>query len=348
MQRKRLAQILFTAIIAIFLCQQAFAKDAEFVMKFGTTQTKKDHWTIHWTPLEIFKKQVEVRSNGRIKVEVYQGSQLGSIERTIIQAQQGIIQASLAADGHFANMYPNIQVFGTPYLFIDRHVAWHVLDGKAGKMMIEDMAKKVGLRSIGWLENGGFRHYSNSVRPIRKAADMNGLKIRTMNNPMHMEIVKQLGASPTPISWNELYTSLQTGVVDGQENAISVFRMPKLEEVQKYIIMDGHVYGIITFLINEKWYQSLPTELKHAINQAADITRMTQRTLSLLEESRDIQDLRKLGIDVYDPPIAVKNEFKKLTQEPCLVFLKEKVDKKWTDLVLQETEKAEKQLGYRN
>lgn len=215
--------------------------------------------------------------------------------------------------------------------------------------MIEDMAKTVGIRPLRFNENGGFRNYSNSKRPLRTAADMKGLKIRTMNIPLHMQIVKDLGASPTPIAWSELYSALQLKVVDGQENAVSTFRIPKLEEVQKYMILDGHIYSVTTYLVNEKWFKSLPIEYQNAIYQAADIAVQVRNSLCYLEERRDVEELRAMGVDIYDPPTDVKRGFQQLTQESAIKWLRsqEKIDGKWIDMLLEETAQIEKELGYK-
>ena len=114
------------------------------------------------------------------------------------------------------------------------------------------MRKKTGLRVIGTWDNGGFRSFTNSKRAVHNPEDMKGLRIRTMDIPAHMELVRSLGAKPTPISWKELYTALETGVVDGQENAMPTIIIGSLQEVQKYLILDGHVYTQQHFFVNDQ------------------------------------------------------------------------------------------------
>lgn len=322
--------------------------EAEYTMKFGLTSAVKEGWNYQHTVHAVLAEQIEARSGGRIKVELYPNSQLGGIEQMVIQTRQGLIQACNPNTGHFATLYPNIQVLDVPYLFVDRLVGWHMLEGETAQALKDDMAKTTGLRPFVFWENGGFRHYSNSKRPLRTAADLKGLKIRTMNNPLHMQIVKDLGASPTPIAWSELYTSLQTKVVDGQENAVPTFRVPKLEEVQKYMILDGHVYSINAYLINEKWLQSLPAELRNAIYQAGETASRVQASLSFLQESKDIEELREMGVDVYDPPVSVKKEFQELTQESAIKWLRSQknINPKFIDMVLAEAAQTEKLLGF--
>jgi C4-dicarboxylate-binding protein DctP len=214
--------------------------------------------------------------------------------------------------------------------------------------MTEDMVEKTGLRMLAFRESGGFRHFSNSKRPLRSASDIKGLKLRTMQSPLFMQIVKDLGGSPTPIPFTELYSALQLKVVDGQENPISIFRWPKLEEVQKYIILDGHVYSLIINLVNEKWFQNLPKDLQATIYQADAMSANIHSSLSYLQEGKDIQELRDMGIEVFDPSIEVKNEFREKTQASAIEWLRKQknIDPKWVDMVLEEVKKVEKELGY--
>lgn len=335
------------ALAAIGLGQAGpAAAQAEFTMKYAIGNPAVD-MTPAWTPHLVLKNEIEARSNGRISVELYPGGQLGGIESTINQVRQNVIQASDPSEGHFATTYPAVQVFSIPYLFLNRDVAWNVLDGPFGQKMIEDMAAKTGIRPLMWSENGGFRHYSTAGTEIHSPADMAGLKIRTMNSPLHMEIVKNLGASPTPIAWAELYTSLQTGVVDGQENAIATFMVPKLEEVQDNIVLDGHVYSVNTVVVSEIWYQSLPDDLKAAVQQAAKISLAVNRGLTVSNEIMGMDYLREQGVNIYAPTLAEKRQFQDATKEPAIAWLKEQIDPMWVDEMLAAVEQAEQELGYK-
>ncbi|MCB2055835.1 MAG: DctP family TRAP transporter solute-binding subunit [Geminicoccaceae bacterium] len=344
MLEKILRTVSVAAALAMIL-PAAVRAEAEFTMKVAIANPILDmHHS--WTPHLVLKNEIESRSNGRIAVELYPGGQLGPVESTVNQVRQGIIQATDASEGHFATTYPPVQVFSIPYLFLSRDIAWEVVDGPFGQELIDDMAATTGIRPLHWTENGGFRHYSNNVRPIRTPADMVGLKMRTMNIPLHMEIVSNLGASPTPIAWAELYTSLQTGVVDGQENAIATFLIPKLEEVQDYMVLDGHVYSVNTLLLNEAWYQSLPDDLKAVVQQAGRIARTVNRGLTTSTEIMGLEYLKENGVEVYAPTVEEKRLFQEATQEPAIAWLKEQIDPKWVDGMLEATAEAEKELGY--
>jgi TRAP-type transport system periplasmic protein len=331
---------------AVALATTAPATAAEFTMRYGSATPVTEN-NFAWTHHEVMKREIEARSGGRIEVEMYPGSQLGGIESLVNQVQDGIIQAADPADGHFASTFPDIQVFGIPYLFVSREVAWRVLDGEFGEMMRDRMAEATGLRPLFWTENGGFRHYTTAGKELRSADDMAGVKMRTMNHPLHMEIARSLGMSPTPVAWGELYTALQTGVVEGQENAIPTFLIPKLYEVQDHMILDGHVYSINTVVVNEEWYQGLPEDLRAAVNQAAKIALTTNRGLSVANEITGRAYLEEQGMKIYDPTAAEKAEFRERAQPPALEWLKTQIDGELIDQMLAAVEEAETHYGYR-
>jgi tripartite ATP-independent transporter DctP family solute receptor len=325
----------------------AWAKD-QYILKYNTGFRQREGWSTFTTPYKVIIQEIETRSKGRIKVEMYAGGELGTPGQSVLQTRQGIIQMTNVEAGHYTSVYPNIQVFGIPYLFLDRQIAWNMLWGKTAQAIKDDMAKKTGLRPLFFKENGGFRNFSNSKRPLRTAADLKGLKIRTMSSPLHMQIVKDLGASPTPVPFTELYSALQLKVVDGQENSVTIFRWPKLEEVQKYMILDGHVFSFLVNLVNEKWLKSLPKDLQDVILQADEMSVQIHNALSYLEEKKDIAELREMGLDIYEPPLEVKEEFRRLTQKSAIEWMKKQkdIDSKFIDMILEETKQVEKELGY--
>jgi C4-dicarboxylate-binding protein DctP len=346
-KKMKCLSFILIALLLIPTTGIAWAKD-QYILKFGTGLRQREGWSTFTTPYKVIKKEIETRSKGRIKVEMYAGGELGTPMQNVVQTRQGVIQMCTVEAGHYTSVYPNIQVFGIPYLFLDRQIAWHMIRGKTAQAIKDDMAKKIGLRPLEFKENGGFRNFSNSKRPLRTAADLKGLKIRTMSSPLHMQIVKDLGASPTPVPFTELYSALQLKVVDGQENSVTIFRWPKLEEVQKYMILDGHVFSFLVNLINEKWLKSLPKDLQEAVLQADEMSVRVHNALSYLEEKKDIEELRKMGLDIYEPPLEVKEEFRRLTQKSAIEWMKKQkdIDSKFIDMILEETKQVEKKLGY--
>jgi len=327
------------------------ASSAEYTMKISLPSPMTE-WTQFNEPYAVLKTEIEKRSGGRIEVKLYPAGVLGNMTAATEQTKKGIIQGVQVGDGWIANHFAEIQLLSIPYIFVDRDVAWHVLDGPFGQELEREYIKKTGLRLLHLTENGGFRCFSNNVREIRTPADMKGMKIRVMPNPAHQETVRALGALPVVIAWSELYTSLKTKVADGQENAVATFLVPKLWEVQKYMTLDGHFYSVNSVLINNSWYEKLPKDLQMAINQAAIISKTVNRGVCTALETKGIDFIQKKGMKVYAPTLEEKAMFKKLSQEPVIEFLKKDFQKKGVDLVWFDkfnaaVDEAEKSLGYK-
>lgn len=327
------------AISVAALMTATTAISQEFTMKFSISDAEimEEHFT--HTPLRAFEKEVEEMSGGRIDVQVFWTGQLGKTDSVVNMVANGLVEGIIGADG-FASPYDkDIQVLGIPYLFGTRDAAYEVLDGQCGQALSDGLAEKSGIRALVWTENGGYRNYSANT-PLTSADDLKGLKIRTMNNPVHMEIVNSLGASPTPIPWQDLYTALQTGVVDGQENSLAIFRIPKLEEVQKHIIMDGHVYSPGALFFNEKWLKSLPQDLMQVVQTASENFRDLNRQISRDSEAGDRAFLESEGVSIYDPTPEQKQKFRDLTQPSALAYIQGSVDQAVIDCFLSAAESA--------
>ncbi|WP_319410911.1 TRAP transporter substrate-binding protein DctP [uncultured Cohaesibacter sp.] len=343
MLRKVSAALCATAVIALAGFNGANAQDTK--MTFGITAPVEDNG-FSYTPFEVLVREIEGRSAGSIDVDFFPGGQLGNVESTINATMDGVMQASSAADGAITSIFPELQVLSIPYIFAGREVAWDVLDGPFGQKLSDLMAEKTGLRPLGWYENGGYRHYSSAKKELKTVEDLAGLKMRTMSHPMHMQIAKSLGMSPTPVPWGELYISLQSGVVDGQENAIPTFLVPKLEEVQKNMILDGHVYATTTVVVNEGWYQSLSEEQRAILKQATDIAVGTSRGLSVSGELIGRTYLEKSGVKVNDVSATEKAKFRDKAQGPAIEWLRGQIDGALIDDLLAEVAKSEAKFGY--
>lgn len=297
-----------------------------------------------------FKEYVEKASNGKIKVNISPGGALGNTASLQEMTMTGEIEASTShTEGTLAIIYPNIQCLSIPYLFQNVDQALEVFRGDFGKKLFEDMRKQTGVRVIGIWDNGGFRNFTNNKRQIRSPKDMKGLTIRTMDNPAHMEIVRSLGAKPIPISWAELYTALQTGVVDGEENSIPTFLLGSLQEVQKYMVMDGHVYSQLHLFVNDKWFNSLPKKYQEIILRGGEKAGYAGQ-----RATRVYRDIGKgicidAGVQFYDPTPEELAQFKALAQPPVTKFIREKgvKDPKWVDGVLKASDVALIKLGYK-
>ncbi|MCP4666858.1 MAG: DctP family TRAP transporter solute-binding subunit, partial [Deltaproteobacteria bacterium] len=181
-------------------------------------------------------------TRGEVIIKVYAAGQLGKGERELLEGLQlGTIQLAVTATGPVSNFSPNMGVVDLPFLFKDHGHVDKVLDGPVGRELLDEL-EPLGMKGLAFFENG-FRNFTNSRRPLAKPEDFKGLKFRTMENPVHLASVRQLGAQAVPMSWGEVYTSLQTKVIDGQENPIAIIHAFKLSEVQKYVSLTGHFYS---------------------------------------------------------------------------------------------------------
>jgi tripartite ATP-independent transporter DctP family solute receptor len=260
-----------------------------------------------------FKKIVEEKTNGKVKVTTFPANQIGSEREQMESVQMGTIQACIVTTGPVPGLFPEIQVLDLPFLFSSEEVAYEVLDGPVGTEIAEKFRQKTGINCLAWGENG-FRHFTNNVRPVEKPEDLNGLKIRTMENPTHMAMMKALGAIPTPIPIGELYTALSQGVVDGQENPASIISSFKFNEVQDYMTLDGHLYSPYMFMMNEEFLNNLDEETQAIIKDAAIEWREIERDLNRKQVIDGIQQLKDLGMNVTELSLEQKQAFREATK----------------------------------
>lgn len=289
-----------------------------------------------------FAKFVAEKSGGRIKVTTYPASQLGGEREQLEGVQLGTIEMAALSSGPFPGVFPEIMVFDVPYLFSSEEVADKVLDGPVGQEILELLRKKTGIRGLAWGENG-FRNFTNSVRPIVKPGDLKGLKIRTMENPAHMAIVKALGADPTPMAFGEVYTALAQRTVDGQENPVSLITSMRFYEVQKYLTLDGHVYNPYILIINDKFFSSLPQDLQNVITEGARVWQKVERELNRKQVADGIKLCKEKGMQVIELTPEQKQAFREATKSVYEVVEKQ-VGKELLDKVLKAVQEAEQAL----
>ena len=338
-----------TVALMIISTQPAFAADKVVKMTLAHADVADPTMYVHAGAV-AFKEYVEKASNGNIQVNISPAAALGNTASLQEMTMTGEIEASTShTEGTIAIVYPNIQCLSIPYLFQNVDQALEVFRGEFGQKLWEDMRQQTGLRMIGIWDNGGFRNFTNNKREIHTPEDMKGLTIRTMDNPAHMEIVRSLGAKPTPISWAETYTALQTGVVDGEENSIPTFLLGSLQEVQKYMTMDGHVYSQLHMFVNDKWFSGLPKEYQEIILMGGKEAGWAGERANRVYRDIGRGICIKAGVQFYDPTPDEVAQFRALAQPPVLKFIREKgvKDPKWVDEIIKEADKALYTLGYK-
>jgi tripartite ATP-independent transporter DctP family solute receptor len=290
---------------------------------------------------EAFAAAINGKGDGLLEVQVFGAGQLGG-EREYVEAiKAGLVQAGVAS-GVIANFYANSAITDIPYLFPSSAIAAEVLDGSFGKKMAAGFLEASTMRCIAFGEVG-FRHFTNSKRPIKSPADIKGLKIRVQETPLYMTLIKAMGGSPTPVAWPETYSALQTGVVDGQENPFGSIISGRLYEVQKYMTIDGHVYGVDWFIMNDKFYKKLSVSLRKLVLNAAKIAVATERGFVKNSDATGMKFLLEKKMEIYTPTAAELLEFRKATQQPIIDYLKSnpKIDPLMVDAALKAVKSAE-------
>ena len=296
--------------------------------------------------VDVFKNYVETKSQGRIKIDAFHASQLGSEKEILEGLKMGTIELGTITTGPIPTLFKPIMVFDIPYLFPSEYVAWQVLDGPFGDELMEAMRVQTGVRSLALSENG-YRHFFTGKKPVHSPDDMKGLKLRTMENPAHMKLVEALGASPTPIAFGELYMALQQGVVDGAECPITLINNMKFYEVQKHVVLDGHLYNPLILFINDGLWKKLSPELRQIMYEGAQFYNITQRALTQRQIQTGLENLKANGMEVYVPTPEEMRAFRNLSQSAVLPYVKEQAGEEWVEKIMKAVEEAEENLASR-
>jgi tripartite ATP-independent transporter DctP family solute receptor len=252
-----------------------------------------------------FARLVKKGTNGEVIIKVYPSGQLGKGERELLEGLQlGTIDLAVTATGPVSNFSPNMGVVDLPFLFTSPEHVDEVLDGPVGRALLDGL-ESAGIKGLSFFENG-FRNFTNSRRPLKKPEDFEGLKFRTMENPVHLASVRQLGAQAVPMSWGEVYTSLQTKVIDGQENPIAIIHAYKLSEVQKYLSLTGHFYSPAPLSMSLKKFKKLkPTWQKLFLAEALKAAAFERRIIRN-NEAAQLEDLKtQMVVDRVDKALFV-------------------------------------------
>lgn len=270
-----------------------FQANAQSVMRISISTAQNSHQGV---AIDTFAREVEMRTQGRYKIQAFYSGALGA-EREVVEAVQlGTQELAWTSTGPIPNFVPEVKILDVPFLFRDYAHARKVLDGEIGQELLKKFESK-GFKALAWGENG-FRHMTNSKRAINSPDDLRGLKMRTMENPVHIQAYKGFGIIPTPMAFTEVFTALQQGTVDGQENPLGVIVAAKLDQVQKHLALTGHVYSPGVFLMNAAAFNKLSEEDKKHFLEAAKVGARANRARVDLDENRAVTELQSKGMQV--------------------------------------------------
>ena len=270
---------------------------AQTVMKISISTAQNSHQGVG---IDTFAKEVEKRTGGRYKVQTFYSGALGGERESIEAVQLGTQELALSSTGPIPNFVPETKILDVPFLFRDKAHARAVLDGPIGQDLLNKFDAK-GFKALAWAENG-FRHMTNSKRDVKLPEDLKGLKMRTMENPVHIAAYKGLGIITTPMAFPEVFTALQQGTVDGQENPLSVIMASKFDQVQKHLTLTGHVYSPCIFVMNKAAFDKLSAADKTAFVEAAREGTKANRARVDQDDANGVTELRAKGMTVIENP----------------------------------------------
>ncbi|SBV97230.1 Tripartite ATP-independent periplasmic transporter solute receptor, DctP family [uncultured delta proteobacterium] len=279
----------FRLSIALCLAVMLFpgAALAKVTLKLGHTGAPNHHYNL---TCEQFVEAVKKKSNGEIEIKIFPSDQLGNQRQLVEGAQLGTVDMVLTSDSQISSFVDVFGALNLPFLFRDiNHVA-KAMDGDVGAFFAKEAEKK-GLVIIGYWENG-FRHVSNSKRPINKLEDLKGLKLRTPNSQVTLESFKALGALPTPMSFGEIYSALQLGTVDGQENPIAHILTQKWYEVQKYFSLTGHQHNVEPLCMSKVIFDGLKPEYRTILLETGKEYAAVSRKMVTDDEAKQLEELK--------------------------------------------------------
>ena len=268
---------------------------AQATMKISISVAQNSHQGV---AIDTFAKEVEKRTSGRYKIQTFYSGSLGGERESIEAVQLGTQELTFTSTGPVPNFVPETKILDIPFLFRDKAHARAVLDGPIGQEMLTKFDSK-GMKAIAWGENG-VRHMTNSKRPVNTPDDLKGLKLRTMENPVHVQAYKGLGIVTTPMAFPEVFTALQQGTVDGQENPLSVIMAAKFDQVQKYLTLTGHVYSPCVLLMNKASWDKLSAADKAAFTAAAKEAVKANRARVDEDDAKGVAELRGKGMQVIE------------------------------------------------
>lgn len=293
MKRLVLKTLAAAICVTAFGLAQAQTKTLKFV-----NQNAKGHPIV--LGMEKFAELVEAKSGGKLKVQVFPGGALGSDQANVSALQGGTIEMASMNSGIFANLVKDFAIYDFPFLFANAAEADAVVDGSFGKSLHAKLEEK-GLVGLGYYELG-FRHISNSKRPITKVEDIAGLKLRVIPNPINIDWVSALGANPTPLPFPELYAALEQKAVDGQENPVATINGAKLYEVQKYLVLSNHQYNPQSIVISKKVWDGLSAGDKKVIQDSVNESIKYEREQSRALATSLLATLKQNGMQVTELP----------------------------------------------
>lgn len=278
---------------------------AEYVLRLGhTVQGSSPTGQLY---VDVFEKYIEENSNGRIDVQIYSDSTMGNDTQLTEALQLGTIEMAAIPTSVLANFCPDFVALDLPFVFPDKDTVYAALDGEYGDYFFNEL-EGISIKGLSWGENG-FRNISSN-KAVRTLEDMAGQKIRVMESPVYLATMEAFGANPTPMAFNELYSGLSQGTVDGQDNGIILTYTAKLYEVQDYYTICNYVYAPAVNAASLEWWNSLPEDLQQVIQEGCDVVTDEIRKANAEQESEYLTLIEESGTEIIYLEDAERERFR--------------------------------------
>jgi len=329
---KRYLRGLGAAVAAVAVMAAGSAANADKIRIAGNFAV--DHSSS--LAMEVFKDELAKLTDGKLTTDLFPAMQLGGAKENVDQVRSGTVFATWIGIAYLSRTVPELEAVSLPFVFANREQAFRVMDSPVGDLLNEKLGKK-GYTALGYMELGS-RNATNNVRPLKSIEDFKGLKIRLQPNETHLATFRAIGANPVSMGIKEVYSAMQQGVLDGQENPFSIIATKRFDEVQKYLSDSGHFFDFIILAANKRKFEKMSPANQDAIRKATAKAIAWQRAKAAEEDVASIKELQKRGMQ-FDPlSDATRAALKKATSG-VVGELKKKIGNDVIDAVLAEAAK---------
>jgi tripartite ATP-independent transporter DctP family solute receptor len=249
---------------------------------------------------DTFRTLAEEATAGAVTVRLFASNTLGQEREVVQQVQEGLVDFMVSGTAIWGSVAPKVQVFDFPFLWRDWDHIHGVVDGRVGNEAADYLEGAVGVRPLAWADSFGFRQVITRSREVTEPGQLAGLKLRTIQSPIYVKAVELMGASPTPMAFGEVYTSMQTGVIDGYEHDASTTLQQRFYEVARYMARTHHIAGVLGLFASTLTLARLPAGLRPKLEEAARMASAAQRAMGPREDETATEELRKHGMKIGD------------------------------------------------
>lgn len=343
MKRKKTAALLLSALIGISMLSACGNKPPAaasstpgtsvpnasepknvYTLKIGITNSLSDSEEPETIFINTLQSELDKQTNGAVVLDVYPNLQLGSMEEMRDMTASGTLEGILCNINTVTPLYPDAMALVCPGIFADEAEINEVLRGEWGKAYFREMADATNLYVVGICSNG-MRCYTSNQGPLNTVDSIKGQTIRVMQNPMCVPMAESVGINAVPMAGSEMYSAMQSGVVDGQENPINSIINDKTYEVQKYLVLDKHMPSILTFVLSDSFYKDLPAEYQSAVDSAV-LTASEALAVAIDRVNVEgVEFLREAGIEVYEPTGDELMAWQDPVYEACSAYLEKEI-----------------------